>query len=105
MRQQAQQISDGDRVMHAAALLEISEYEIFQRAYNDWYGQEADLRTLEHEFVQYLYFGTAPPWVRHYTRMLLDQHGEPVAVPARGLGVSGALLRLMDSRVGRFLVS
>ena len=63
------------------------------------------LRTLEHEFVQYLYFGSTPPWVRHYTRMLLDQNADAVTARPRNLGLSNTLLRLMDSRVGRYLLS
>ena len=103
--QNIHEMSDGQRVVLAAEVLEISEFEIFERAYNDWYGQEAELRTLEHEFVQYLYFGSTPPWVRHYTRMLLDQHSERIPTRPRSFGMSGALLRLMESRVGRYLLS
>ena len=61
---------------------EISEFEIFRRAYNDWYGREMTTQALERDFAQYLYFGSAPPWVRHYTRMVLDDDA-PVAAASR----------------------
>ena len=97
-------MSDGDRVVYAAKVLDVSEFELFERAYSDWYGREPETLTIEHEFVQYLYFGAAPPWVRHYARMTLDAHPQAVDRTHRRLGMGGALLRLMDSRVGRYLL-
>ena len=97
-------MSDGDRVVHTANLLDVSEFEVFQRAYSDWYGREAETRTLEQEFVRYLYFECTPPWVRYYTRTTLNSHPEAIAGRVRRMGMSGALMRLMDNRVGRYLL-
>jgi len=98
-----QNLTDGERVVLSANLLDTSEFEIFRHAYQDWFGRSVDDKTLEGEFSCYLFLGQAPPWVRHYTRTLL--HGQqPVHLPASPRAESGGLLgRILDTRVARFL--
>lgn len=98
-------MTDAQRVVQVANELEISEFEIFSRAYNDWYGRDADTRALERDFAQYLYFGAAPPWVRHYTRLFLGREPATAVGATRPFGVSATLLRLAGSRLGRYLLS
>ncbi len=47
-----------------------SEYEVFRRAYLDWYEQPAPDRRLVYHFVRYLFYQETPVWVRHYVRQV-----------------------------------
>lgn len=59
-------------VTRAARLLDISEFELFGAAYRSWYGESAGERYLESHFVPYMFEGTVPFWVRHFTRETLE---------------------------------
>ena len=103
MRQEIMAMTDGERVVHSANLLEISEYEVFRRAHQQWYGVEADLHDLEQHFGRYLYFTATPPWVRHYTRNVLEDGPLPNVVPLHSSRLAGVFSRFTESRLGRFL--
>jgi len=98
-----QDLSDGERVVLSANLLDTSEFEIFRRAHTYWHEREVDDNTLEQEFSQYLHLGQAPPWVRHYTRMLLRREQKPVQISSRQPAPEKLFERLMGHRVMRFL--
>lgn len=103
MRFEIMAMTDGERVVHSANMLEISEYEVFRRSFQDWYGRDADVKALEDDFAQYLYFGATPPWVRHYTRNLLDENPNMIAPSAGRSNISAMLWRFTESRLARFL--
>lgn len=62
-----------------ARTLEISEYEVFERAYFAWHGHGAALPELELQFHQYLCRAEIPLWVRHFCRQYLDAHPEALS--------------------------
>lgn len=62
--------ADARSVTAAAARLHVSEFEIFQIAYQQWFGREASEGFLLSAFQQYLTHTTIPMWVRHFTRNL-----------------------------------
>lgn len=64
-------------VLDAAALLDITEYELFHLAYLRWHGEMAREQTLEPFFVAYMFDDVVPPWVRHFARLVerLDRSG------------------------------
>jgi hypothetical protein len=103
MHSESRNMTDGERVVHTANLLEISELEVFRRGYLQWFGTEPEPAALEDEFVRYLYFGETPMWVRHYTRGCLGSAAN--ALPrGRRAGVLGALRAwLTETRLVRFL--
>ena len=103
MRYEIMAMTDGERVVHSANLLEISEYEVFRRSYQDWYGREADAKALEDDFAQYLYFSATPPWVRHYTRNMLDETPRASLPSARRGSISAMIWRFTETRLARFL--
>lgn len=72
---------DYGRVAHAAQRLGMSEFELFEAAHREWHLGEASVREIERHFVQYLFHGTAPSWVRAYIRRSL-----PVAERSPGVG-------------------
>lgn len=66
---------DTPDVVSTAALLEISEFEVFDAAYRNWYREVAPEAVLERHFVPYMFEGTAPFWVHQFTRETLRAHG------------------------------
>jgi hypothetical protein len=105
MQNEIRDMNDGERVVHTANLLDISEFEVFRRAHLQWYGCEPELEQLEQHFVQYLYFGATAPWVRHYARSILGASSQPIPRSPRSRGLAAALARLVETRLGRFLAS
>lgn len=61
---------DVESVLKASALLDITEYELFQLAYARWHGGMADRATLEPFFVHYMFDLVVPLWVRHFARLV-----------------------------------
>lgn len=61
-----QGITDAEGMAAAAAQLQVSEFELFARAYRIRFLEEAENRRLEHYFAIYLFSGDVPSWVRHY---------------------------------------
>lgn len=64
--------SDSLDVAETAALLEISEYRVFQLAYAGWFGNEPEERVIEPHFKAYMFHRAVPAWVRHFTRHVID---------------------------------
>ncbi len=81
--------TDRIQVIQTANLLGVSEFGVFERAYRDWYREDAETRTLEFHFVNYLFYGSIPFWVRHYVRGYCEAHHPLGATHALA---SGALL-------------
>jgi hypothetical protein len=65
-------------VSRAAAMLQISEFHLFQIAYTSWFGLEVSEKKIEPFFVEYMFESIAPPWVRHFVRKVfcLDKEGK-----------------------------
>lgn len=77
--------TDPHQVERLAATLQISEFDLFARAYQDWFGRPAPRASLETAFMQYLYYDQMPYWVRHYCRQppgVLLHQGPEVTKPA-----------------------
>lgn len=60
-------------VLDAAAILDISEYELFRLAYERWHGAGIDEQALEPFFVAYMFKDTVPLWVRDFARLVQRQ--------------------------------
>lgn len=63
-------------VTTASRVLRVPEFEIFRLAYARWYGRRASDAQLEPLFVHYLFREQAPPWVRHFTRTVVEDERE-----------------------------
>jgi len=62
---------DLQTLLDAVALLDITEYRLFELAYEDWYGRPARHKQLEQVFVDYMFKSKVPFWVRRYSRKVL----------------------------------
>jgi len=58
-------------VLDAAAILDITEYELFRLAYERWHGEQVDENALEPFFVAYMFNDVVPLWVRYFSRLVL----------------------------------
>jgi hypothetical protein len=61
-------------VIRAANLLHVDELEIFKLAYQFWYRRADEPRAMNVEFNKYLTNKTAPPWVMHFARMVVQAY-------------------------------
>jgi len=59
---------DISAVLAAAAMLDITEYELFQLAWIRWYGTSPKVAELEPHFVSYMFDQVVPTWGRHFAR-------------------------------------
>ena len=59
-------------ILDTAAVLEISEFRVFEIAYAQWYGRAGPLDVIERSFSNYMYHDRVPAWVRQFTRRVLD---------------------------------
>ena len=57
-------------VLDAAAILDITEYELFRIAYQRWHGEQVDEKALESVFVAYMFDDVVPLWVRYFSRLV-----------------------------------
>ena len=58
--------------------LDVSEFEVFRRAYATWYGAEPAIQIIENHFDEYLTAGIIPFYVRHYCRQFIELRPESV---------------------------
>ena len=61
-------------MLWSADILEISEFEVFETAYQAWYQETADVTRLERIFADYMFDEVVPFWVRQFTRTTLEAH-------------------------------
>lgn len=73
---------DVDSVLTATALLDITEWDFFNLAYDRWHGEPAKEGFMEPVFAAYMFNDVVPLWVRHFARLVerlyqrgvLDRH-------------------------------
>lgn len=63
---------DAQQVEEAAAILNVSEFRLFELAYHDWFGVFAKENKLESAYMPYVVCGTVPCWLRHFSRKTLQ---------------------------------
>lgn len=62
---------DVQQVLDASAHLRISEFDLFQLAWERWTGQVADEQRLEPLFAEYMFKQIVPVWARHFAREVM----------------------------------
>lgn len=60
------------RVLDTAAILEITEFEVFRLAYDRWFGTPANDTIIEPFFCNYMFEMVVPSWVNHFTRTFME---------------------------------
>jgi hypothetical protein len=63
-----------EAVQFAAHFLEVSEYEVFQLGYNDWYGRRMTDKTMDYRFENYLEEDIVPFWVWNFAKGVIEKY-------------------------------
>lgn len=82
-------------VLDAAAVLEVTEFRLFELAFTDWYGRRAKEPVIERHFVAYMFADRVPSWVRHFARKIMKLHAQGRLDPAS----FGVFQRLPSTRM------
>ena len=61
---------DVDAVLNATALLDVTEWDFFNLAYNRWYGEPVEADAMEPIFAAYMFKHVVPVWARHFARLV-----------------------------------
>lgn len=61
---------DVHSVLNATALLDVTEWDFFNLAYDRWHGGPATEGIMEPIFANYMFHDIVPPWVRHFARLV-----------------------------------
>jgi hypothetical protein len=101
-------LDDGDAqaVINTASLLHISEFEVFQLAYQRWFGYLAQHHEIDVLFSCYLIKANVPLWVRAFTRQINQLQAEnrldgrvfglqPAPPPSQRTALVGVLVFLL----------
>jgi len=73
--------ADARDVLTASAVLEITEFHLFELAYARWFGEPAAEHQIEPFFVTYMFRSVAPLWVRQFCREVLSLDADGRLVP------------------------
>ncbi len=73
-------------VLAASALLQITEFRLFELAHERWFGRRAKEDELEACFAHYMFASSAPHWVRQFCRDVSIQDHDNALDP-RDFGV------------------
>ena len=73
---------DGDpkrsKILHAANLLHIGEFQLIQLAYKVWYGKDLPEEKINKIFSEYMISGIIPIWVTYYARDIIKMENANV---------------------------
>lgn len=58
-------------VLDASSALQVTEFKLFELAFQDWYGKKAEEQIMEKYFAAYMFAKRVPGWVRHFSRKIL----------------------------------
>jgi hypothetical protein len=81
---------DVRNVLDTAAMLQVTEFNLFRIAYRHWHGCDASERSIEQFFVPYMFRSIVPYWVRQLCRHVLRADAEGTLDPAE-FGVTTAV--------------
>ena len=59
---------DAQQALTATALLDITEFQLFQLAWQRWYGEPVSEKKIERWFIPYMFDGIVPIWVRQFAQ-------------------------------------
>lgn len=73
-------------VLEAAALLQVTEFELFHIAYRRWHGVDIGDDGIERYYLPYMFKKQVPSWVRHLAREVIHR-ADKDALDPRAFGV------------------
>ena len=69
-------------VLKAASLLSVGEFRVFEIAYEQWYGERGEEKTIEKYFTSYMFNDIVPVWVRDFCKKIVKLDQDDVLDPA-----------------------
>jgi hypothetical protein len=94
---------DAEAMSFVAGLLDISEFRLFEIAYENWFGGEASKKTVEGFFGRYLKSGCIPFWLRNMVRTIICAYQQGNLTPSR-FGIDPPYVSRHKRRVGWVLL-
>ena len=82
----------------AANILDVSEFEVLQRAYRHWFGDQAPAQLIASTFSSYMKTRQLPHWARHYAVKVIDAFEAELRREGESLQLAWLLLRGGASR-------
>jgi len=73
-------------LLEASALLQVTEFKVFELAYKDWFGTMPRPYIIEPHFNNYMFNRIIPVWVKHFCRRVVEMGREGTLDP-RAFGV------------------
>jgi len=91
-------------LQEAAALLQVTEFRIFELAYKEWYGHKPRHYVIETHFNNYMFNQVIPAWVKHLCRRVIasSQAGD---LDPRDFGIYHRLPSRRMTRIGRLYIA
>lgn len=88
---------DSRDVLSVSSILQITEFHLFELAYQRWFGEETSEQKVENYYTYYMFQHRAPFWVRQFCRDVMehDRHGDldPVDFGVFPLPVSESMVQ------------
>ncbi len=69
-------------VLSASSILEITEFHLFELAYERWFGEPAREEKVESVYTHYMFRAVAPFWVRQFCREVIARDKSGLLDPA-----------------------
>lgn len=87
-------------LLEASALLQVTEFRIFELSYKEWYGAAPKARVIEVHFRNYMFNQIIPVWVSHFCRGVIEKDRAGVLNP-KDYGVYHRLPSKRMRRIGQ----
>lgn len=91
-------------LLEAAALLQVTEFRIFELAYMEWYGRRPRQYIIEPYFNDYMFNQVIPAWVTHFCRRVVAL-GHAGDLDPRDFGIYYRLPSRRMVRIGQLYIA
>lgn len=91
-------------LLEAAALLQITEFRIFELAYKEWFGHRPRPYIIERYFKDYMFNRAIPAWVTHFCRRVVAL-GHAGELDPRDFGIYYRLPSRRMTRIGQLYIA
>jgi hypothetical protein len=87
-------------LLEASALLQVTEFRVFELSWKQWYGAAPKARVIEVHFRNYMFNHIIPVWVSHFCREIVEK-GEVGTLDPRDYGIYQRLPSRRMMRIGQ----
>lgn len=91
-------------LLETAALLQVTEFKVFELAYKEWYGAAGKQRVIEAHFRNYMFNQAIPVWVARFCRRIVEM-GQAGTLDPREFGIYPRLPSRRMMLIGKLYVA